>query len=171
MIIGLLEEVRQKTGEKYIAQYRDGKLLIQAYGTNSTVYRFDTANTISTNDKITINNLVTRVTILGKQDDDGRAPVDAVVDGDTRYGVLQEIMRRDGDKTLDAVKAEANNLIKDRGKPEETIQITVPDLPFLRKGDKVEVSAGNLIGFFFVVGVTHNGTVRQMTLTLERAMA
>jgi hypothetical protein len=90
------------------------------------------------------------------------------VDGDTKYGILQEIIRRDSDKTVDAAKSEAETLLAERGKPEEDIRITVPDLPFLRRGDRVEVAAGNLIGFFDVTGVTHNGTVRQMTLTLDR---
>jgi hypothetical protein len=168
IIIGLLEEVRQKTGEKYTAGFRDGKLQITGIGTNKTVYRFDGDNTMTTTNKLTINNLVTRVKIIGKQNNDGRAPVDAIVDGDTKYGVLQEIVRRDSDKTVDAAKSEAAALLKERGKPEEVIRVNVPDLPFLRKGDKVEISAGNLIGFFIVAGVAHNGTIRQMTLTLDR---
>ncbi|MDR2044146.1 MAG: hypothetical protein LBQ15_07225 [Clostridium sp.] len=168
MIIGLLDEVRQKTGEKYVAYFRDGKLQIVGYGSNNTIYLFDGNSTISTIDKLTINNLVTRVKIIGKADDEGRAPVDAILDGDASFGVLQEIIRRDGDKTVDAAMAEAKALIKERGKPEETIQINVPDLPFTRKGDKIEVSAGNLIGFFFVEGVTHQASVRQMTLNISR---
>jgi hypothetical protein len=63
---------------------------------------------------------------------------------------------------------EANTVIKDRGKPEEIIQANFPDLPFLRKGDRIEVQAGNLKGFFFIEGVSHNGTTRRMMLTLER---
>ena len=91
-----------------------------------------------------------------------------MADGDTRYGVLQEIIRRDTDKTLDAAMSEANALIKARGKPEEVIQLNAPDLPFLRKGDKIEVEAGNLIGFFFIEGVVHYGTARRMTLQLSK---
>jgi len=162
IITEILEEVRQKTGEKYVVYFRDGQLQITGYGSNATVYRFDAENTISTSDKLTINDLVTRVKIIGKQNDGGRASVDAILDGDTRYGVLQEIIRRDTNKTLEATKAEAAALIETRGKPEEIIQIAVPDLPFLRKGDKLEVDAGNLIGFFFVAGVAHNATARQM---------
>jgi hypothetical protein len=171
IIIHLLEEVRQKTGERYIALYKDGKLQIINYGSNKPVYKFDMTNTISTSDKLTINNLVTQVRIIGKQEDDGRYPVDDTIPGDLRYGLLQEIVRRDDDKTLETARAEAKALIKERGKPEETIQVHVPDLPFTRKGDKVEVEAGNLIGFFYVEGVTHNATNRQMTLSLSRGAA
>jgi hypothetical protein len=168
MIIELLEEVKQKTGGKYIAYFRDGLLKIVGYGTNKIVYKFDGKSTVSTSDKLTINNLVTRVKIIGKEDDDGRVAVDAVVDGDTRFGVLQEILRRDEDKTVGDAKAEADTLIKEKGKPEEDIQVVVPDLPFLRKGDRLEMSAGNLSGFFFAVGVSHDPASKQMTLTLTR---
>lgn len=168
MIIGLLDEVKSKTGEKYIAYFRDGKLQIVRYGTNKTVYKFDNRTAIQTTNKLTINNLVTQVKIIGKSDDAGRAPVDAVIKGNTAYGVLQEVLRRDEDKTIATATAEANALLKERGKPEETIMVTAPDLPFLRKGDKVELAAGNLLGFLFAVGVSHNAQTKQMVMTLTR---
>jgi len=168
IIFSLLEEVRQKKGEKYVAYYRDAQLQIVGYGNNSTVYRFSGENTISTVDKLSLSNLVTRVKVIGKEDKKGRAPVDAVVDGNLKYGVLQEIIRRDSNKKLADAKADAETILKERGKPEETIQLNTPDLPFIRKGDAVEVSAGNLKGVFYVEGVSHNATSRQMILALER---
>lgn len=168
MIISLLEEVKQKTGQKYIAAFNDGQFEIKGYGANSDIYKFETDSTISTSDRLSINNLVTRVKIIGKVDKSGRPSVDAIVDGDTRYGVLQEIIRRDSDKTVGSAQAEANALIKDKGKPEETIQVQAPDLPYLKKGDKVEIRAGNLLGYFNLEGVVHNGMTRQMTMTLSR---
>ena len=169
MIFELLEDTRQQSSEKYCAYWRGGKLLICGRGTNGTVYKFDTANTVSTSDRHTMNNLVTRVKVIGQQDDDSRAPVEATEDGDTSFGVLQEIVRRDKDKSLDAAKADARTMLKDRGQPERDTQIEFPDLPFLRKGDLVEIAAGNLLEAFYVEGVSHNGTSRKMRLTLERA--
>jgi len=171
MIFTLLEEVRIRTGVKYIAYYRDGTLVITGYGTNTDVYRFDFENTVQTSDKFTLNNLVTQVKIIGKEDKSGRAPVEAIVKGDQQYGVLQEIIRRDSNKKLAAVKDEANTLIKERGRPEETIQVDVPDLPILRKGDLVEMRAGNLLGFFYTEGVTHIAQDRMMKMTLSRQAA
>lgn len=168
MIISLLDEVSRKTGKQYVAHFRDGKLRIAGRGSNAEIYIFDGRNTESTSNTLTINDLVTRVKIIGKQNDDGRTPVEDVVDGDTRFGVLQKIISRDSSATLQAVRDEANTLLKERGKPDESIQVNVPDLPFVRKGDKVSVSAGNLTGSFFVDGVTHNATSRQMTLALVR---
>ena len=168
MIFDLLEDVRKKTGQKYIAYFIDNQLVICQYGTNRDIYVFDFESTVSTTNKLTINNLVTRVKIIGKQDKSGRAPVEATINGDTSFGVLQEIVRRDSDKKLSDATKEANTILEDRGKPEETITVEAPDLPFLRKGDEVQMGAGNLLGFFFVEGVTHTAETRMMNMTLSR---
>lgn len=167
MITGLLEEVRKQTGKRWITLLINGKLTISGYATNSTVFRFDTNNTVSTSDKLSLDDLITQVKIIGKQDDDGRAAVQALIKGDTKYGVLQEIVRNDSDTSASEATAEANTILQERGKPERTTSVVVPDLPFLRKGDKIEMNAENLIGFFYVVSVTHNATQKRMTLTLS----
>jgi len=168
MIIKLLDEVKQQTGDQYVALYKDGSLVISDYGTNADVYCFHTDNVISTSDKLTINNLVTRVKIIGKEEKKERRSVDAVIDGALEYGILQEVVRRDSNKTLGEANAEAQAILKERGKPEESIQVNAPDLPFLRRGDAVKVSAGNLTGTFYVTGVSHNATEKQMTMSLRR---
>ena len=168
MITELLEEVKKQKDSPYITLYRDGKLEINAYGTNTDMYKFGGTETISTSDKLSMNNLVTRVKVLGKADDEGRSSVDAVIDGNLDFGILQEIVTRDSDKDLGAAKTEAQTILSERGKPEESIMATAPDLPFLRKGDAVEMAAGNLKGIFYVLGVSHNAVTRQMTMTLMR---
>ncbi len=167
MIYELLNEVKKQTHKKYIVSYRNGKLAVLGCGTNSPVYRFDNSNVISTNDKLSISNIVTQVKVLGKQDDDGRSAVEAIIKGDTKYGVFQEIVRQDSDKDSSAATAEGESILEERGKPERTTTVSVPDLPFLRKGDAVEMNAGNLIGIFYVCSVTHFAAQKKMTLTLE----
>jgi len=171
MIITLLDEVKNQTGKKYIVYFRDGRMQIVGYGANETVYSFANEATISAMNKLTINNLVTRVKILGNSEDEEKTPVEALVDGDTRYGVLQKILKRSSDKTLDAAIADANTILKENGNPEETVSVTVPDLPFLRKGDAVYMSAGNLLGVFYAEGVSHNADERTMTMSLTRSNA
>jgi len=168
MIVALLEEVRDKTGEDYIIKFKDGQLEIVGYGTNSPVYLLDRTGTISTGFRRNINNLITKVKVYGREDDEGRAQVEAIVEGNMRFGVLQEIVMRDSNKSLADAKAEANALIGKRGRPEDIIKWDGPDLPFLRKGDKVEIRAGNLIGFFYVESMVHTGNTRRMSLFLSR---
>ena len=168
MIKNLLDEVRARTGEKYTIRFCDEQLQILGYGTNSMVYNFNMENTLSTADRLSLRNLVTRVKIVGPENKNGDARVESLVDGDLRYGVLQEIIQRDSNKKLTAAREEANVVLKERGKPDEMIQAVVPDIPFMRKGDAVEVTAGNLTGIFYIEGVTHNTTAGQMTMTLTR---
>lgn len=168
MMTELLDEVKSKTGSRYAALYKGGKLVVCGYGSNTDVYLFDYPCVINTSDKLSMDNLVTRVKILGKADDDGRSSVEAVVDGDLDFGVLQDVIIRDEDKTLADAKAEAQETLKENGTPEESITVTAADLPFLRKGDAVEMQAGNLIGVFYVLGVSHDAPSKQMTMTLRR---
>ena len=168
MIIGLLNEVSEKTGKKYVLYYKDNQLVIKGYGTNRPVYLLDRNGTVSTNNKLTINNLVTKVKVFGRQDDADRSQIEAIVEGDLSFGVLQDVLLRDNNKTLAEAKAEANVILKNRGSPEEMIKWNGPDLPFLRKGDVVEIKAGNLLGFFYIESIIHFGYTKHMMLTLIR---
>lgn len=168
IIISLLEEVRQQTCERYVAFYKEGKLTVSGLGKNKEVYRLDSLNTVSTSDKLSIDNLVTRVKIFGKADDEGRSNVEATVDGNLKFGVWQKVIQRDADKDLGSARADAQTMLKEYGKPVEEIQVIAPDLPFLRKGDLVEISAGNLIGMFYVMGVSHDVKQKTMVMRLLR---
>ena len=168
MINTALKEVYRQTGVKYVVYFRDGKLQVIGYGNNDTIYKFTDPQAISTDSKLTINDLVTRVKVIGKSDDDGRSPVEAVVDGDLRFGVLQEIIRRDGDSTIAAAIAEAETTLRERGRPSEHIKVRTPDVPFLRRGDAVYMWAGNLQRIFFITGISHNAARKEMTMSLTR---
>jgi len=169
MIIQLLKEVKDKTGSKYILYYKNGSMQIVRWGTNSDIYSFKFDNVISTHDRLTMDKLVTKVKIIGKEDNKGRTPIEAVVNGRLEFGVFQDILIRDSDKSISEAQKEAQAIIKENGKPDEQIQISAPDLPFLRKGDKVKVDAGNLTGYFLTSGVTHDATNRLMQMELSRS--
>lgn len=168
MILEVLEEVKEKCGGNYVCHWKDEALTVNPYGTNAQIYLLGEKCTSSTNHKISIHDLVTRVKVVGNADDEGRTAVEAVVDGDQTFGVMQKIIVRDTDKTLADAMAEAETYLREHEIPEETITVTSVDIPFLRKGDLISVCAGDLIGDYYILGTTHNATKRQMTLTLER---
>lgn len=168
IILSLLEEVSAHCDETAVCLWKNDALSIVGQGSNDAVFSFDMYQVSSTQNKISVNSLVTKVKVLGTADDDGRTAVEAVVDGDQSFGILQHTIIRDSDKTLEAAIAEAEIYLEEHNSPEEDITIEVVDLPFLRKGDLVKVCAGNLIDDFYVLGVCHDGTQKQMTLTLER---
>ena len=168
-IMETLEEAAKKTNSKYVAYMDKDVLQIKQKGANPDVYIFDTKNSISIKNKLSLSKLVTKVIIVGKEDKEGRVSIEETVNGDTQYGTIQEIVHRDSNSTLADAQAEANELINERGKPEETITLQAPDVPFLRKGDKIKVIAGNFDSFLYVLGVTHNAVDRTMNVECERA--
>ena len=169
MIIELLEEVRKKTGKKYCMYSDNNKLVISERGKNTTVYEFAAQkNAISTYSRVTLENLVTKVIIHSNSDEGVRSKLEATVTGDTSYGTLQRVIIRSDNTALAESKKEANQMIKDDGKPEEKFEVEAVDIPWIRKGDKINVSAGDMIGSFYVLSITHNCDLKTMSMEVER---
>lgn len=164
----VLDEAQTKLDSKYTAIMINNTLEIKPRGSNKDIFIFHTGNTIKTNNSISMQNLVTKVLIVGKSEEDKRQPIIESIDGKLEYGLLQEIVTKDTNKSLEDTRKEAENILKDKGKPEENIDISSIDVPQIRKGDKVKVIAGNLNGYFFVESITHNATNKTMDMELVR---
>lgn len=167
-IMQFLEEAEKKLTTKYAAYMKADVLQIVTRGNNTDVWVLNDENSMSIKDKLSMSQLVTKVIVVGKEDKAGRPPVEATVNGDLKYGTLQEIIQRSTNQSIADATAEANQLIKDRGTPEETITLQSPDVPTIRKGDKVKVVAGSFNQHLYVKGVTHDAKAKTMTLELER---
>ena len=169
IFISLLDETKTKTGgEKYIIRSEKGVMRIMRRGQNANIYQFEAKkSTISTTHKKTLDGVVTRVVITGKEGTDERTPVEATVDGNTKLGVLQEIITRDADTTLDDAKKEASGILAEKGSPKETFGFSAPDVPWIRKGDLVYLHAGNLSGAFYVTSITHDCVKKTMDADIE----
>ena len=111
--------------------------------------------------------MVTRVVIVGKDGEDGKQKVEATVDGRTEFGVRQAIIDRPKDKSLDDATKSAQEILKEKGSIKRTPRLEAPDLPFLRKGDRIRVSVGTVTGYFFVKSVRHNADDQKMTLEID----
>lgn len=169
-IINTLEDAKDKLdGPGYAIGMYEDVLKIRPIGSNQNVYSLEAGqNVIDMSDKISLNNLVTKVIVLGKSNKEDRSSIEATVTGATEYGTLQQVITSGGDGKLDEAKKKADKLIKDKGKPKQQISVTAPDVPFLRCGDKVRLFAGTVNDFFYVKGVTHNAMERTMSIQLER---
>ncbi len=168
MIYSVLNEAKKKGGGKWIVRSKQGKIDVIRPGQNSPVYRFaHDENVDSIQDRQDIEELVTRVKIIGAEDKEGKAPVVATLDGRTEFGTLQEVVYQRQFDNAAAAKAAAQDILKERGQPRKQRKVQAPDLPFVRKGDKVKVEAGTLIGYYIVSGVIHDATNRTMTLEVE----
>ena len=169
MIIELLDEVKKKTGKKYVMNSANNALSISHRGTNTTVYEFAAKkNALSTTSNITLEGVVTKVKIYSNTDEGVRPKLEATVTGDTSYGTLQQIIMRSSNTALSESKKEADQLIKEDGKPIEKFTLTAIDIPWIKKGDKINVAAGDMIGVFYVTSISHEAASRVMTMEVER---
>lgn len=168
MIYSVLNEAKKKGSGKWIVRSRQGKIDVIKQGQNSPVYLFTAdTNVESIEDRQDIEDLVTRVKIIGAEDSEGKAPVVATLNGRTEFGTLQEVVYQRQYDTAAAAKSAAGDILKERGQPRRRRKVTAPDLPFLRRGDKVKVEAGTLIGYYIVSSVTHDATNRIMVMEVE----
>lgn len=167
MILQLLDDAVKKGGNKSVLRCSQGRVSVLPLGNNLDIYCFGDSNITSLQDKITTSDLVTRVKILGKEDKEGRRTVESVVDGLTEHGIRQSIYVRAEDDTLDAAQKAADEILKEKGKPERTITLESMDVPPLRKGDKVYAKAGTLDGYYYVKSIRHDAKNRKMSMELE----
>ena len=167
MLDKVLDQIRKRGGGKHIIRAEGGKIHVLPLGQNKTVYRFGADLVRRATDKQDIEDLVTRVKIIGKENKEGRAPVVATVDGRTEFGILQDVLYREQYDTAAAAKAAAAEVLAERGAPRKQRTIFAPDLPFLRKGDRVYISAATLEGYFAVVGIQHDADSRSMVMEVE----
>lgn len=168
----LLDLVKDRTGKKYVILSEKDVMQIKTVGSNSTIYRFTAdQNAIQTSSNCTMDGMVTKVIILGKADDEERRPIEATLKGNTsEYGTLQKIIDRDEDTTLEDSKKEAQNILDEDGKPKWEYELHAPDVPWIRKGDKVYVNAGDMSGYYIVTGISRSisSKKRDMVLDLEK---
>lgn len=168
----VLDLVKDRTGRKYVIRSEKDIIKIMPVGQNKTIYNLKRKeNVISTSSEHTMEGMVTKVVILGKEDENKRAPVEATVSGQTEaYGTLQKVINKDDNTSLADAKKEAQNMIDKDGKPKWTYDVEAVDIPWIRKGDKVYVHAGDMYQKNCIVtGVNRSITLdsKKMTLTME----
>lgn len=168
MIASVLEQAKKRGAGKWLVRSKEGKIDIVRPGQNSPVYCFSMYSGVaSLSDRHDIEDLVTRVRVIGAEDKEGRAPVVAQLDGRTEFGVLQEVVYQSQYDSIAAAKSAAQDILAERGRPRKQRRVSAPDLPFLRKGDKVKIVADTLDGYYIVASVSHDATNRTMILEVE----
>lgn len=167
----ILDLVKERTGKKYVILSEKDVMKVKNVGTNTTIYKIQGGkNAIKTASECTMDGMVTKVVILGKADDNDRQPVEATLTGDTaKYGTLQKLISRSENTSLADAKKEGQSILNEDGKPKWVYEVTAPDIPWIRKGDKVSVSAGDMTSNYIVKGIdrTISNKEKTMTLTME----
>ncbi len=169
IIRDVLDDAKKKGAGTYILRATKGIVDIVERGSNSDVYVFNLSNTKSISSTMTTAELVTRVRVIGQTDKEGKSSVEATVNGQTKYGIRQRIYTRGSDESLDAAKKAAQEIIDEKGIIEQSITITSPDVPFIRKGDLIYVVGGIADSYYFVKGIRHDCENYSMTMEIEIA--
>lgn len=167
VIIDILEDAYKMGGNKCVVQDRGGKVYVLPYANNKTVYHFAVDNSKSMSHKRSTAGMITRVKIIGQEDDDGRSSVEAVMNGDTKFGIRQKIVTRGTDDSLEDAKTSAQEILDTKGIIQEDITVQAPDIPFVKKGDLVHVTIGSMNGYYYVIGIRHDADSRSMTMDLH----
>lgn len=168
IILGLLDEAVKNGGHKAVIRAVKGKVEIVKKAGNSDVYQFTKKNSISSNYKISIADMVTRVVVVSTEEKEEAPKVQATVDGETKFGIRQKILTYAKDDSLADTKTTAEQMIKDEGQPRKTMTLEAPDVPVIRKGDKIVAKVGSLNGEFLVLSVQHNAATGKMKMNLEQ---
>lgn len=165
----LLETAHKHGGPDSVIRASKGKVSVLPKGSNETIYCFEEEKNLEmTKYKISTGDMVTVVKVVASEDDDGRQAVEAIINGKTEYGKRQKIYVRDDDDSLATATAAAKEILAEEGEPEETMNFKAPDIPWIRKGDKVKVTARVYSGYALVVSIQHNATSKSMSMGLVK---
>lgn len=169
IILEFLDDAEKKGGGKSIIRAAKGHVDVIKRGGNKDVYVFSVDNTQSFSQSVSTEDLITRVKVVGKADDDGRRSVDATLNGSTQYGIRQRIYVRGSDETLADAKSAAQEILDGEGKIKRNMTVQSPDVPFIRKGDLVYIMSGSVSDYYYVTSIQHNADAYSMTMELEKA--
>ena len=163
----VLKDLKEKSGGIYFIRAKGGVIEIIPRGTNATIYHFDIAdNAVKVAESFDASKLVTRVKVVGKQRTEGKQHVDSIVDGRTDCGVRQVIYERPDKETAAEAETAAKKILDENGVKRET-KLDAPDLPTLRKGDRIRLTSSTGTGFFFVKSIHHDAAQMKMKLDLD----
>lgn len=169
----VLDAVKKRTGTKYVITSQQDVMTVAAVGSNTTVYSLTAKNNATlTRSETTMDGMTTQVKILGDAEKDSeKIPVLATVKGNTStYGTLQKLQDKNSDTSLADAQTEAQNTINEDGAPKKEYNVDAIDIPWILKGDKVYVNAGDIKEkTLIVVGIDRDisNKRKKMSLTLK----
>lgn len=149
----ILDLVRDRTGKKYVMRSEKDKLRVLNVGINEEIYQLLSAqNVVQTKSIQTMDGMITKIVFQGKSGTDERPPVEAEVSANTdKFGTLQKVVSRNESASLEDAKKEAQAMLDMSKNPFWEYEIEAPDIPWIRKGDKIYVNAGDIFEMYLIV--------------------
>lgn len=177
IMVSILNEVKKQTGIGYVIRMDGDTVVIESEGSNKTVYKLTSKdNTVSTSFKESMDDMVTKVLIVkaettkngNSEEDTGKyLTVTSVSKNTDKYGTLQQIITIGKDDSVSDAKTEANQTLKDNATPKKEIEVHSTDIPWVKKGDQIYISAGSLNNYYIVDGIEHDALKSLMYLEVK----
>ena len=167
----LLEEVRKNKGKRGVIRSSKGRMYVYTDGnSNSTIYKLvkgEDGNVYSSEYEETLDGVTTKVSVITTKSN-GKATTKATYKKNTaKYGTITKVLTSSSDNLSDT-KKEAKQIIKDDSSPKITRKLKAVDNPWIRKGDKVYVSDGEMTGYASVINISHNAMDKNMSLEVRK---
>lgn len=170
MILEILDDAKKKGAGEYFLRSSAGEIRILPKMSNEHIYVFQHNHVMRVSGKEDIARMITRVKVIGQSKNEGNPPVEAVVDGKTEFGILQKIYQRSSDETIEAAKQAAQEILSEDGIPKEELTFTLPDIPFIRKGDAIYCDKLECAdGYYQVVSINHDCDEKTMNMKIKKA--
>lgn len=168
----LIDGVKKKTGKKGVMRSIKDVVYIKPVGDNTQIYNLKSGSggtTTRTRKEIEMPE-VTKIVILGSEKDNKRSEVKATLEKNTKtYGTLQRIETAASDTDLSKAKSEAKATLKEKAVEKKSYTYEGIDVPFIHKGDKVNIVTNNMNGSYIVKSISHNALEKKMSMELEKA--
>lgn len=162
MIMSDLKETATNGGDMYRPRMTSDGLQLIKVGGNEIIWVLEEDQNISEiTQRRTLEGAVTRVKVLGKQPQDTRSPVLAIVEGEvSKYGALQRVYQDEKLTNVGLATQAGKRLLSGE---QETFTVQCIDINTIRAGDMVSLNDMDLI----VCSVKHElGSPGQMTMEL-----
>lgn len=162
LIISWLQQAYDLGCDRLVPRSTNGELEIVRAGTNTTVYwLMQGESTLRHPERLSTMDLINRVVVLGRGTTTEAAPVVATMDATgtadpATYGVRQDMIHMSARKTVAQIRVAALTILNEKSRPRHDRTLEAPDVPMMRKFDRVRVTGGTMDGYFSVESVTHN---------------
>lgn len=168
MIQDVLKDIKEKGGGVYMVRVEGDTIKIIPRGTNETVYHFDIDNDlIRVRESFDVSKAATQIKIVGKQREEGKQKVESVVEGDKSLGTRTRIYLKGDKETVSEAETAAKKILDEQGGAERKTSIEAPDIPAIRKGDKIRMRNSLGEAYFFIKSITHNALTQKMRAELD----
>lgn len=168
MIEDVLKDLKEKGGGVYFMRAKGGVIQIIPRGSNETIYHFDIDdNVVRVRESFDASEMVTRVKVVGKSKDEGHQAIEATVDGKTEYGTRQVIYQRGDKESLEEAQTAAKKILDEQGDIRRKTNLESPDLPTLRKGDRIRIRSSTGQAYFLIKSIRHDAAQMKMSAELD----